>query len=163
MICIFLVQVRNSDLSWKEAKRLMKKDSRWNLVDLLEREEKEKYFTQHIEQLTRKKREKLRELLDETPEVTLTSSWKEIRRIIKEDPRYTKFSSSERVKRATFKFQNTNWRHFHVEMWEGVQGVLERQISGCQGWFQGAVEGILLFCQLFFMFYLTPSFRKPKW
>lgn len=75
----------------------MKKDSRWNLVDLLEREEKEKYFTQHIEQLTRKKREKLRELLDETPEVTLTSSWKEIRRIIKEDPRYTKFSSSERV------------------------------------------------------------------
>lgn len=76
----------------------MKKDSRWNLVDLLEREEKEKYFTQHIEQLTRKKREKLRELLDETPEVTLTSSWKEIRRIIKEDPRYTKFSSSERVK-----------------------------------------------------------------
>jgi transcription elongation regulator 1 len=80
----------------------MKKDSRWNLVDLLEREEKEKYFTQHIEQLTRKKREKLRELLDETPEVTLTSSWKEIRRIIKEDPRYTKFSSSERVKRDTF-------------------------------------------------------------
>jgi transcription elongation regulator 1 len=75
----------------------MKKDSRWNLVDLLEREEKEKYFNQHIEQLTRKKREKLRELLDETPEVTLTSSWKEIRRIIKEDPRYTKFSSSERV------------------------------------------------------------------
>jgi transcription elongation regulator 1 len=105
---MFLVQVRNSDLSWKEAKRLMKKDSRWNLVDLLEREEKEKYFTQHIEQLTRKKREKLRELLDETPEVTLTSSWKEIRRIIKEDPRYTKFSSSERVKRVTFKFQNTN-------------------------------------------------------
>jgi transcription elongation regulator 1 len=84
----------------------MKKDSRWNLVDLLEREEKEKYFTQHIEQLTRKKREKLRELLDETPEVTLTSSWKEIRRIIKEDPRYTKFSSSERVKGQLLNFKH---------------------------------------------------------
>ncbi|CAB3367370.1 Hypothetical predicted protein [Cloeon dipterum] len=95
--------VRNSDLTWKEAKRMMRKDSRWDLVSLLERDEKEKYFTQHIDQLTRKKREKLRELLDETQEVTLTSTWKEIRRIIKEDPRYSKFSSSERKCEREFK------------------------------------------------------------
>jgi hypothetical protein len=38
-----------------------------------------------------------RELLDETGEVTLTSSWKEIKKLVKDDPRYSKFSSSDRV------------------------------------------------------------------
>ena len=38
-----------------------------------------------------------RELLDETGEVTLTSSWKEIKKLVKDDPRYNKFSSSDRV------------------------------------------------------------------
>ena len=36
-------------------------------------------------------------LLDETSEVKLTSTWKEIKKLIKDDPRYTKFSSSDRV------------------------------------------------------------------
>lgn len=78
-------------------KRTLRKDHRWDLVDTLAREEKEKLFSEHIELLLRKKREKFRELLDETPEVSLTSTWKEIKKIIKEDPRYTKFASSERV------------------------------------------------------------------
>lgn len=89
--------VRNADLGWREVKRTLRKDHRWDLVDSLSREEKEKLFNEHIELLLRKKREKFRELLDETPEVTLTSTWKEIKKIIKEDPRYTKFASSERV------------------------------------------------------------------
>ncbi len=38
-----------------------------------------------------------RELLDETSDITLNSSWKDVRRLIKDDPRYVKFSSSERV------------------------------------------------------------------
>jgi len=108
----------------------MKKDSRWNLVDLLEREEKEKYFNQHIEQLTRKKREKLRELLDETPEVSLTSSWKEIRRIIKEDPRYSKFSSSERVSCVGLKL-NTITNVSFIEVRKRVQGIFKRQAGCC--------------------------------
>lgn len=89
--------VRNADLGWREVKRTLRKDHRWDLVESLSREEKEKLFNDHIELLLRKKREKFRELLDETPEVTLTSTWKEIKRIVKEDPRYTKFASSERV------------------------------------------------------------------
>jgi len=39
-------------------------------------------------------------LLDETEEVTLTSQWKEIKKKIKDDPRYTKFSSSDRVSKG---------------------------------------------------------------
>ena len=29
--------------------------------------------------------------------MTLTSSWKEIKKLVKDDPRYSKFSSSDRV------------------------------------------------------------------
>jgi len=36
-------------------------------------------------------------LLTETQEITLTSQWKEVKKMIKEDPRYSKFSSSDRV------------------------------------------------------------------
>lgn len=75
----------------------MRKDHRWELAEQLERDEKESLFAAHIEQLIYKKREKFRELLSETSELSLTSSWKEIKKIIKEDPRYSKFSSSERV------------------------------------------------------------------
>ncbi|XP_068908784.1 transcription elongation regulator 1 isoform X1 [Tenebrio molitor] len=91
--------VRNPELSWREVKRILRKDHRWDLADSLSREDKEKLFNEHIEHLLRKKREKFRELLDETPDVSLTSTWKEIKRIIKEDPRYTKFASSERCER----------------------------------------------------------------
>lgn len=52
--------VRNADLSWREAKRILRKDHRWELAELLDRDEKEKIFNTYIEQLTHKKREKFR-------------------------------------------------------------------------------------------------------
>lgn len=45
-----------------------------------------------------------RELLDETSDITLNSSWKDVRRLIKDDPRYVKFSSSERVSQDSLLF-----------------------------------------------------------
>lgn len=102
-------------------KRTLRKDHRWDLVESLSREEKEKLFNEHIESLLRKKREKFRELLDETPEVGLTSTWKEIKKIIKEDPRYTKFASSERV-RAFFKYgNNTQYKFFTFSVNENLK------------------------------------------
>lgn len=38
-----------------------------------------------------------REMLDEIADMGLTTPWKKIRGLIKEDPRYAKFSSSDRV------------------------------------------------------------------
>lgn len=67
------------------------------MADTLTREDKEKLFNEHVEQLIKKKRQNFRELLDETTDVTLVSSWKEIKKLIRDDPRYTKFASSERV------------------------------------------------------------------
>ncbi|XP_044737437.1 transcription elongation regulator 1 [Chrysoperla carnea] len=92
--------VRNAELTWREAKRQLRKDHRWDLADLLSREEKEKLFNEHTDQLSKKKRDKFREMLDEVSDLTLTSNWKDIKKLIKEDSRYIKFSSSsERCER----------------------------------------------------------------
>ncbi|KAF4791842.1 transcription elongation regulator 1 [Turdus rufiventris] len=58
--------VRSSDVSWSDTRRTLRKDHRWESGSLLEREEKEKLFNEHIEALTKKKREHFRQLLDET-------------------------------------------------------------------------------------------------
>ena len=46
--------------------------------------------------------EMFHKLLDETSDVKLTSTWKEVKKLIKEDPRYTKFSSSDRKREREF-------------------------------------------------------------
>ncbi|XP_017330029.1 transcription elongation regulator 1a isoform X5 [Ictalurus punctatus] len=94
--------VRSSDASWSETRRSLRKDHRWESSSLLEREEKERLFNEHIEALTKKKKELFRQLLDETTMITLTSTWKEVKKSIKEDPRCIKFSSSDRKKQREF-------------------------------------------------------------
>jgi len=94
--------VKNSESSWKDTRKQLRKDQRWELADLLDRDEKEKLFDEHIEDLNQKNKELFHRLLDETEEVSLTSSWKEIKKIIKEDPRYSKFSSSDRKREKEF-------------------------------------------------------------
>ena len=89
--------VRNADLNWKEVKKQLKKDHRWELVETLDREEKEKLFNDHIGQLSKKKRDKFREMLEEITSLELTSSWKDIKRQVRDDPRFLKFGHSDRV------------------------------------------------------------------
>lgn len=64
------VQVRTSDASWSDTRRNLRKDHRWESSSLLEREEKEKLFNEHIEALAKKKKEHFRQLLDETTSVS---------------------------------------------------------------------------------------------
>ncbi|CAJ0962397.1 unnamed protein product [Ranitomeya imitator] len=94
--------VRSSDVSWSDTRRTLRKDHRWESGSLLEREEKEKLFNEHIDALTKKKREHFRQLLDETYTITLTSTWKEVKKAIKDDPRFIKFSSSDRKRQREF-------------------------------------------------------------
>lgn len=89
--------VRNTDLTWKEVKKQLKKDHRWELVETLDREEKERLFNDHINNLTKKKRDKFREMLDEITSLELTSSWKTVKKQIRDDPRFLKFGNSDRV------------------------------------------------------------------
>ncbi|XP_026090077.1 transcription elongation regulator 1-like [Carassius auratus] len=94
--------VRSTDASWSETRRNLRKDHRWESAALLERHEKEKLFEEHVEALTKKKKEHFRQLLDETSMITLTTTWKEVKKIIKDDPRCIKFSSSDRKKQREF-------------------------------------------------------------
>lgn len=88
--------IRSEEYSWREAKKVIKKDKRIDLCSILSREEKEKLFDQHIEGLLRKKKEKFRELLSEVKGIDLKTEWRDVRRQVKDDPRYLKFSSSDR-------------------------------------------------------------------
>ncbi|RVE64010.1 hypothetical protein OJAV_G00142280 [Oryzias javanicus] len=94
--------VRSSDATWSETRRNLRKDHRWESSSLLEREEKEKLFNEHVEALAKKKKEQFRQLLDETSMITLTTSWKEVKKVIKDDPRCIKFSSSDRKRQREF-------------------------------------------------------------
>jgi len=96
--------VRNTDQSWSETKRQLKKDNRWDLASLLQREEKERAFNNHIDALNKKKKSAFKQLLSEVPEIKLNTRWKEAKRIktVKEDPRFTKFSSSDRKREREY-------------------------------------------------------------
>nr|XP_057943907.1 transcription elongation regulator 1 isoform X2 [Doryrhamphus excisus] len=94
--------VRSSDAMWSDTRRNLRKDHRWESASLLEREEKEKLFNEHVEALAKKKKEHFRQLLDETTMITLTTTWKEVKKVIKEDPRCIKFSSSDRKRQREF-------------------------------------------------------------
>lgn len=91
--------VRNADLTWKEVKKQLRKDHRWESVEQLDRDDRERIFNDHIQQLSNKKRDKFREMLDELPTFDLTASWKEIKKQIRDDPRYLKYNSSEKCER----------------------------------------------------------------
>jgi transcription elongation regulator 1 len=89
--------VKDAEASWRDTRKQLKKDPRYELADSLERSEKEKLFDDHIVQLEKKNKELFHKMLDETSDITLTSRWKDIKKQIKDDPRYSKFSSSDRV------------------------------------------------------------------
>merc|ERR1712029_1050842 len=98
--------IRTPDFSWKEAKKLLKKDSRWDMIEgNLEKSERERLFDGHIDLLIAKKKESYRSLLEEHKDLPLDATFKDIRRKIQDDPRYTKYSSSDKKCEKEF----NNW------------------------------------------------------
>lgn len=88
----------NTELSWKEAKKILKRDSRWSFCKSLEKEKKESLFEEHMNKFKAKKRELFYQLLNETTGVTLSSTWKEVKKLIKNDTRYEKLQQSDSLK-----------------------------------------------------------------
>ena len=66
---IALLQVKNTGSSWHDAKHSLRKDPRWGMAELLESNEREKMFWDHIDSLLEKKRQHFRRLLDDTSQV----------------------------------------------------------------------------------------------
>lgn len=67
-----------------------------SVSDNLEKSERERLFDEHVDALVAKKKENFRRMLDDCKAITLESSFKDIKKLIKDDPRYAKYSSSER-------------------------------------------------------------------
>merc|ERR1719490_74314 len=64
--------IRTPDYSWKEAKKLLKKDGRWDMIEgNLEKSERERLFDDHIDHLIAKKKESYRSLLEEHKDLPL--------------------------------------------------------------------------------------------
>ena len=68
--------IRSADYSWKEAKKQLKKDSRWDVASNLDKSEREKLFDEHIDKLIAKKKENYRSLLDDCKDIGLDAGFK---------------------------------------------------------------------------------------
>lgn len=84
------------DIDWHEGKRILRRNPQWDLTADLPREWKEAEYNRHLDKIYLRRRDKFHQLLSETKHITLASEWRDVKRIIIDDPRYIKFSSSER-------------------------------------------------------------------
>jgi transcription elongation regulator 1 len=89
----------SGELTWKEAKKILKRDSRWSYAKILEKEKKEQLFDEHMGKFRAKKRDLFYQLLDDAPNINLKSStWRDVRKEISSDPRYEKLQQNEAFK-----------------------------------------------------------------
>ncbi|VDO24520.1 unnamed protein product [Brugia timori] len=91
--------IKSADYTWHEARRILRKDSRYENCDLLEKDAKERLFDAHVQHLERKRRE----LLNETKDITPSMKWREAKKIIEKDERFAKFNISERKTERDYK------------------------------------------------------------
>ncbi|XP_022835096.1 transcription elongation regulator 1 isoform X1 [Spodoptera litura] len=88
--------VRNPDLSWRDAKKQLKKDHRYSLAELLTKDDKERLFMQHTGALGARRRDKLRALLAERG-VACTAHWRDVRAMLTAEPTAPLYSSATQV------------------------------------------------------------------
>lgn len=100
-VALLSEKIRSTDFTWSDAKSKLKKDSRWDIVADLDRSEMERIFGHHMDDLKTKRKKSYHALLKEN-NVNTTSNWKEVRRKIKDDIRFQKFSSSDRRREREF-------------------------------------------------------------
>ncbi|KAJ2939552.1 hypothetical protein O0L34_g6384 [Tuta absoluta] len=96
--------VRNAELAWRDAKKQLKKDHRYTLADLLTKDDKERLFSQHIANLTNKRRDKLRALLSELG-VGCTEHWRDVKQKLKQEPTAPNYSSTSQMEREFRDYQ----------------------------------------------------------
>ncbi|CAF0903174.1 unnamed protein product [Brachionus calyciflorus] len=91
--------VTGADLTWKEAKKILKKDPRWSYCKILEREDKEKLFDEHMSKFRAKLRDVFYKILDDTSGIELKNTiWKDVKKLLKSDERFEKLQKSEHFK-----------------------------------------------------------------
>ncbi|XP_052745903.1 transcription elongation regulator 1 isoform X3 [Bicyclus anynana] len=96
--------VRNPDLTWREAKKQLKKDHRYSLADELAKEDRERLFTQHVGALAGKRRDKLRALLAELG-AGCTAHWRDVRKQLAEHAAAPAYRSAPQMEREFRDYQ----------------------------------------------------------
>lgn len=95
--------IKIADKSWHDVRKLLKKDSRYQNCDMLDKDAKERMFREHIRDLERKKRDVFYQLLNEHPEISFASKWHHTKKIIAEDERFGKLKMEERKMENEFR------------------------------------------------------------
>ncbi|MFH4974116.1 hypothetical protein AB6A40_000825 [Gnathostoma spinigerum] len=95
--------IKTVDISWHDARRTLRRDSRYENCDLLEKDAKERLFDAHIQHLERKRREIFFQLLNDTEEITPNMKWREVKKIMEKDEKFAKFSVSDRKTERDYK------------------------------------------------------------
>jgi len=67
--------IRSADTSWRDAKKTLKRDHRWDSVASLNREEREVLFNEHIKKLEKKKKQSYYEMLEEIKVIIVKLVW----------------------------------------------------------------------------------------
>uniref|UniRef100_A0AC35G8B9 Transcription elongation regulator 1 n=1 Tax=Panagrolaimus sp. PS1159 TaxID=55785 RepID=A0AC35G8B9_9BILA len=98
--------IRNADFSWHDARKILKKDNRYKKLELLSKDEKEDIFKEHIRELDRKRQETFFQLLNEQEGIDVNTRWKDAKKIIFDDEKYSKLIQSERRVENDFR----DWR-----------------------------------------------------
>lgn len=57
--------MKDTQYSWKETRRTLRKDPRWAALDVLDKDNKETMFDEHITEITEKRKRSFRRLLEE--------------------------------------------------------------------------------------------------
>uniref|UniRef100_A0A914C9L1 WW domain-containing protein n=1 Tax=Acrobeloides nanus TaxID=290746 RepID=A0A914C9L1_9BILA len=95
--------IKNADISWHDAKKLLKKDDRYDSLSLLDREAKERLFDEHIDSLEKKRRDLFYQLLNEQDQITFNTKWRDARKIIADDEKFSKIHANERKTERYFR------------------------------------------------------------
>jgi transcription elongation regulator 1 len=104
--------VKDPSATWKDMKRVLEKDSRWDAsAEVLSRAEREQRFKEHTSQLSKKNKEMFHKLFSENSAINLKTTWKQARKLVKDDPRFEKYSSSDRKREHEF----TRWQEAQLE------------------------------------------------
>uniref|UniRef100_A0A915ERV1 FF domain-containing protein n=1 Tax=Ditylenchus dipsaci TaxID=166011 RepID=A0A915ERV1_9BILA len=88
--------IKTMDIGWHDARKQLRKDSRYDSVDLLDKASKEKLFDEHINSLDRKRRDLFFQILSDHDEISFNMKWRDARGIIEEDDKFSKVRQSEK-------------------------------------------------------------------
>uniref|UniRef100_A0A0K0FL28 Transcription elongation regulator 1 (inferred by orthology to a human protein) n=1 Tax=Strongyloides venezuelensis TaxID=75913 RepID=A0A0K0FL28_STRVS len=100
---ILVEKIKKHDISWHDAKKILRDDERYEECDYLSRSEKEKYFDSHIKDLLSKRQKEIFSQFDQDKRFTYASSWNDVKKILITDEIYSNLYSSERKLEKDFR------------------------------------------------------------